>query len=375
MKRSLLIALISITIPCFAQRNCNDFTHRISSIVSDDQLEMKEYSYNSNDQIVSVHENNQVSFWEYIDSLYYDSDDNIIRINTYQFIKDNWLWVNYIEYTYNEMGQRITRKNYNDFGWGFELGGTFYYSYDENGNQIHWELEFGTGIYQICDRTFNENNQIVQEIGKSDNFTGTFENSWKIDFSYDEQHFLSEKQSYYWQGSWILEKTETFEYDESGNCVLAQAYKNNAIVEKKIYNYDMTVLADNVIYYENPEMNWPVLPTMNNMITQMDYYTVDENNVLQHYCDYIFSYDEITSVNESFADFGIYPNPAKDNLTVESDEADFMEIYNVLGSKVFSSDMKGGNIRVNLSDFSEGVYFVRLYKGDSFLVKKVLVNK
>ena len=52
---------------------------------------------------------------------------------------------------------------------------------------VYWELDFAGGIYQKCELTYNEDNNVIQEIGYDQDFSGVFQNSWKIDYEYDNQ--------------------------------------------------------------------------------------------------------------------------------------------------------------------------------------------
>lgn len=68
----------------------------------------------------------------------------------------------------------------------------------------------------------------------------------------------------------------------------------------------------------------------------------------------------------------IYPNPAKDNLTVSGIENGTIEIYNVSGMRLHQSDLKGQtDVRLNVSS---GVYLAKITSGNQSVVKKLLVQ-
>ena len=79
----------------------------------------------------------------------------------------------------------------------------------------------------------------------------------------------------------------------------------------------------------------------------------------------------------SNAEFGkinvaIYPNPAKDNLTVSGIERGTIEIYNVSGMRLYQSDLKGETtIYLNLS---AGVYLTKISSGSQSVTKKLLIK-
>ena len=57
----------------------------------------------------------------------------------------------------------------------------------------------------------------------------------------------------------------------------------------------------------------------------------------------------------------IYPNPASDKLTVEANEAiGNVEIYNLMGTLVYSQKDCDNKVEINTSDLQSGIYFIRL---------------
>jgi len=74
-------------------------------------------------------------------------------------------------------------------------------------------------------------------------------------------------------------------------------------------------------------------------------------------------------------DFSFYPNPAKDELVVKyfSKETFQVEIYNILGNKVKSFSLNGGQANVNIEELSNGIYFVR-FKDDEKVISKTFTK-
>jgi poly(3-hydroxybutyrate) depolymerase len=69
-----------------------------------------------------------------------------------------------------------------------------------------------------------------------------------------------------------------------------------------------------------------------------------------------------TSVKENFTEkFSIYPNPANTNISIAIESANQkLEIYNVLGAKVFEGQLNSIVNNIDISDFVKGVYFVKI---------------
>ncbi|WP_169744664.1 T9SS type A sorting domain-containing protein [Siansivirga zeaxanthinifaciens] len=71
----------------------------------------------------------------------------------------------------------------------------------------------------------------------------------------------------------------------------------------------------------------------------------------------------------------VYPNPAKDYLTIESNKVkiSLVEIYNILGSKVLSSNSLIGN-KLNVSSLSKGVYLLKINSEAKTSVRKIVIE-
>ena len=69
-------------------------------------------------------------------------------------------------------------------------------------------------------------------------------------------------------------------------------------------------------------------------------------------------------------DFTIYPNPAKTNFTIKSSETGAVTIKNLLGNTIYNKKKTEDILKINISQFSKGIYVV-LFKG---LNKKLVVE-
>lgn len=74
--------------------------------------------------------------------------------------------------------------------------------------------------------------------------------------------------------------------------------------------------------------------------------------------------------------FNVYPNPTNGNLTIVSlsgNESCFLEVYNFTGEKLLSRNISGSsNYTLNLSDYPEGMYLLRLFAGSNFEIMKIV---
>ena len=92
----------------------------------------------------------------------------------------------------------------------------------------------------------------------------------------------------------------------------------------------------------------------------IDYVRVYQNNNL--------------STSEAFAqNLSVYPNPANDKLYINSDRRiDRGELYNNLGQLIWSKRNTVNAIDVN--NFNNGIYILKLYSGEAITIKKVVIN-
>jgi len=79
----------------------------------------------------------------------------------------------------------------------------------------------------------------------------------------------------------------------------------------------------------------------------------------------------VTEVYEQEQIF-VYPNPAKDNLTIETLKKSTIEILNLQGQIILQQHLQQGKTEVDISGLAKGFYFLRLYSNGKTAVKKIL---
>ena len=68
----------------------------------------------------------------------------------------------------------------------------------------------------------------------------------------------------------------------------------------------------------------------------------------------------------------LYPNPVRDVLNIETNlDIQSVEIYNIQGQKVLSSNQK----QINVSDLAAGMYMVRIQDAENNIATKKIVIK
>ena len=74
-------------------------------------------------------------------------------------------------------------------------------------------------------------------------------------------------------------------------------------------------------------------------------------------------------------DISVYPNPAKDMLTVKAENLSYVAVYNSLGQKVFTQAFDCDEAVIDMNGFEAGIYMVRVIANGNEVTRKVSVIK
>ena len=83
----------------------------------------------------------------------------------------------------------------------------------------------------------------------------------------------------------------------------------------------------------------------------------------------------ISFYNTGYSDFNIYPNPANNNITIETGCNASIEIFNIQGQLIKSLILNDINTTINVSAFQSGVYTVKMIPIAIGTEKKLAVKK
>ncbi len=127
----------------------------------------------------------------------------------------------------------------------------------------------------------------------------------------------------------------------------------------------------------------------NILTTPYNYFTPDYRPLTNgiaangaNFNDAVFT--SIKQLNSNVNEFGVYPNPAINKATIylnlKTNQTFNVCIYNVIGTKINeylnNSFVSGDNgFDVDLSNLSNGIYFIELNDGNSKIAKKLIVSK
>lgn len=363
--------------PCCLAFSQNYF---LDNYHSDDDFESVQFYYNNDNLLLAYHVRSgyEGDSEEFIDSLYYDERGNVVRVDSYQYYENEWIFPCYIEYTYDADNNRITRTNYSKFGGEFELQGVYTYFY-ENGRVTSYEMTLGGMVFMRGTYTYNAQglcSELVEEMYSS--WGGGWENSSKTSHAYDANGNETQTAYYYWYGSWMPESSITRTFDEYNNCLTREQRSNGTVIDRVTYNYDYTCPIERVLmpYHPEPSYSWEVFFNKPN---GFGWETANDGGQLVHVCDYIFEYGEMDdAVNENaFADndiLKIFPNPSNSFVNVSMENMKRLEVVELTGRKVLEAECSGNSMRLNFSEMASGVYFIKAYNGKSWTMSKMQVQ-
>lgn len=385
MKRFLLVVLsISLAVAGFSQGSSRELNFKLTEIRADGDVEFEQFSYND-DMLLQAVYTRTFTGEQLIDSLWYDVSNNIVKINFYQLIGNEWKYVSYIDYTYDENGNRLTRSNYNSFGTDiFTLGGVYNYFYNADNQQTHWEMYLGgTELWQLCTLTYNDDGQLVQEIGQDSFYSGVMEDSWKVDYQYNPDGTLNNTFQSYWSGnSWEVSATRLFTYDEYMNCTKMDYKIGGTLLDRKEYEYNMEVTSDQIFMPVHAEAQTRDLIEMNNMATLYHWYAMNDAGSFVYVCDFNFGYDTLTYTgNNNYAcdavDLRMYPNPTSNVVTITGNNTvinDIAVMDNAGKLVLENSQLNRSETQLDVTTLKSGVYYIRLATSKGVAIEKLIIQ-
>ena len=86
----------------------------------------------------------------------------------------------------------------------------------------------------------------------------------------------------------------------------------------------------------------------------------------------------LNEINHQSEQILVYPNPATNKVTIKHNDIfknGTVEIYNLLGKTIFIEKLfNESEIEINISNFSPGIYFVKLFDGEKSYCRKMIIE-
>ena len=81
----------------------------------------------------------------------------------------------------------------------------------------------------------------------------------------------------------------------------------------------------------------------------------------------------VTGLDENTANVNIFPNPTKDNVTIQAKGMSRVTVVSVIGQVVYDTKLDQDEYILNMAQFNTGMYVVRVYTESGVAVKRVTV--
>lgn len=298
-----------------------------------------------------------------------------------------WSQTAYIIYTYDENGNRLTRENYNNMGDPeFSLGGTYRYSYNEDNKMTQWEMYLGgTSLVQSCNYTYNDEGQIILELGKEKIFSDDLEDSWKTEYFYDTNGNLTEKKTYYYNsGTWVYNSANRYEFDQNNNCIQWDMLTGTNVSARNKYTYDTDIAQNELIYPDHPESYVDDFVQMKNMLQLSEQYRTDNSGNLQFVKKFGYHYQSVTSglhaaMQPNHLEIVIYPNPTSNKVEIATKDNSVIhqiELFDLSSKSVvnISAGLGTTSKSVDISALNSGIYLLKITTSNGVVIEKIAKN-
>ena len=357
-----------------------NYNYRMDGYTTDDNYINCRFHYDSQRRLVATYEE-VPSEYELIDSIRYNDLGQLVRLDGYQLIDNEWKHVYYIEYTYNNRGLIVTRSNYNEMYGEFELGGIYEYFYNEQDQITRSELLFMNSLYQVVDYVYQDGLLLSETWSYSDpfSFSEVFEPAEKIYYTYTDNRLTTVYDSIYdVVDGWMYYGKQTYVYDQAGNTTEYHHYDaNDKEIERSVYVFDQRTAEETLIPW-TPEIVRPRTFNNVNIYTREKYWTLDTELVLQYVGDYIYTYVDIDAVGLTDVEqlpLAIAPNPAENVITLSGfgEGVYKMDILD-MSSRIVMSANVNNTMQINLSQLESGCYLVRISGNEGVYTSKLIVK-
>jgi hypothetical protein len=85
----------------------------------------------------------------------------------------------------------------------------------------------------------------------------------------------------------------------------------------------------------------------------------------------------VDDLNNPDSPLSIFPNPSNGKFTIKGDDINSIDVYNILGEKVYSTTVITirGNCEIDLSSLQKQIYLVKINDGRKVYTRKVMIQQ
>ncbi len=265
-----------------------------------------------------------------------------------------------------------------------ELNVTLTLVIDENtpdGEQFVTNVKLTSGMYEI-----EKDLKFTVGTIKEDFETGDFSKlQWKFD--YDLPWVVTKEQSY--SGDYCAESGH-IDDDEISSLVIEVETTTDGEISFQ-YKTSTEIRCDYLVFYIDDvfmdrwsgEMDWSKATYVVSKGKHIFEWRYDKNQRDKEGADrcwiddIIFPGNTIVLAVDSYTEkkeVDIYPNPANNYIVVDGNDIQEVEIYDMMGRKVVSSDMQSSSV-IEIDNLSSGIYMIRLVDFNNNVSTKKFIKK
>lgn len=89
------------------------------------------------------------------------------------------------------------------------------------------------------------------------------------------------------------------------------------------------------------------------------------------YLKVYYSPTDVTEMETSSA--YLFPNPADQSINVEAEGMTHVTVYNMLGQLTYEADVDGNRMKINVSEWNEGIYLMKIQTGMGQVMRRVSI--
>ena len=88
----------------------------------------------------------------------------------------------------------------------------------------------------------------------------------------------------------------------------------------------------------------------------------------------VANFEYTVGLAEQQTEINVYPNPTKGEVTLEGEGINHIRIVNIYGQTVYDAKEEGEQVRLDLSDFTKGIYLMHINTENGQVVKQIVVE-
>ena len=81
----------------------------------------------------------------------------------------------------------------------------------------------------------------------------------------------------------------------------------------------------------------------------------------------------VAAIGENSVNARVYPNPTTGVLRIEAANLNTVEVFNLVGQKIYEENINGDECVINMKEFGAGIYMVRIQSMNGSTTQKVSV--